>query len=193
MDDLQFGKRNKRGDWAPDKALEVAPLLVFPPQPMKFLKWLPGYFLPWNVLFMVLGAVYWFWLTPDVATMKTLSIGWIAYLLVRNMLVVLLFYGALELRLYIRRRQGNAFKYNGKWPSENPSDVFMFRSQNIDNMIRTFGTGLPIWTAYEVLLLWCYANGWGPWTTFAEHPSGWWPSACCCRSIMRCTSTAFTG
>ena len=46
----------------------------------------------------------------------------------------------------------------------------MFGRQNVDNMIRTFGTGVPIWTAYEVLLLWAFSNGWGPWVTFASHP-----------------------
>jgi sterol desaturase/sphingolipid hydroxylase (fatty acid hydroxylase superfamily) len=170
MDDLQFGTRNKRGDWAPKEALETAPILIFPPRPLKFLRWLPGYFLPWNVMFMAIAVVYWFWLTPSIETMKTLSIGWIVYLLARNMATVLVFYGALEFRLYVLRRQGTSFKFNGKWPSDNRSNVFMFKSQNIDNIIRTFATGLPIWTGYEVLGLWCYANGWGPWTTFAEHP-----------------------
>jgi len=170
MDDLRFGTRNKRGDWTPSEAIKTAPLFVWPPQPFNFLKWLPSYFLPWNVVFMALGAIYWFWLTPSVETMRTLSIGWIVYLLVRNMAAVLLIHGALELRLYVRRRQGTSFKYNSKWPAESPSGVFMFKSQNIDNMIRTFGTGVPIWTAYEVLGLWCYSNGHGPWTTFAQHP-----------------------
>jgi sterol desaturase/sphingolipid hydroxylase (fatty acid hydroxylase superfamily) len=170
MDDLQYGKRNKRGDWAPRDRLETAPLFVFPPQPINFLKWLPGYFLPWNVLFMALAAVFWFYLTPSAETMKTLSPGWIIYLFARNSLVVLAVYGALELRLYMKRGQGTHFKYNGKFPADQPSDVFLFKSQNIDNIIRTFASGVPIWTAYEVFGLWSYANGWGPWTTFAEHP-----------------------
>ena len=46
----------------------------------------------------------------------------------------------------------------------------MFRSQAVDSMIRCFGTGVPIWTAYEVLVLWAWSNGFGPWTTFAENP-----------------------
>ncbi len=46
----------------------------------------------------------------------------------------------------------------------------MFKSQNIDNIIRSFGTGVPIWTAYEVFGLWAYANGWGMMGTFAEYP-----------------------
>ena len=172
MDDLQFGTRNKRGDFAPKDPLQTAPLFVFPPQPLNFLKWLPSYFFPWNLLFMALAALFWFYLTPNIVTMQTLAPGWIIYLLVRNSLLVLIIYGTLELRLYMKRSQGTHFKFNGKWPAEQPSDVFMFKSQNIDNMIRTFASGVPIWTAYEVFGLWSFANGWGPWTTIAEHP--WW-------------------
>jgi sterol desaturase/sphingolipid hydroxylase (fatty acid hydroxylase superfamily) len=170
MDDLQFGIRNKRGDWAPKDRLKIAPLFVFPPQPLNFLKWLPGYFLPWNVLFMALGALMWFFLTPDVETLKSFAPGWIIYLLVRNSALVLIVYGLLELRLYFSRAQATHFKYNAKFPAEHPSNVFMFKSQNTDNIIRTFATGVPIWTAYEVFGLWAYANHIGPWTTFAEHP-----------------------
>jgi sterol desaturase/sphingolipid hydroxylase (fatty acid hydroxylase superfamily) len=170
MDDLLVGTRNKRGDWAPKDRIETAPLFVFPPQPLKFLKWLPGYFLPWNVLFMALAGLIWVYLTPSDETLKTLAPGWIGYLLIRNSLLVLAIYGLMELRLYITRTQGNRFKFNGKFPSDQPSNVFMFKNQNIDNIIRTFATGVPVWTAYEVLGLWCYANHIGPWTTFAQHP-----------------------
>ena len=170
MDDLKFGTRNKRGDWTPIEPLANAPLFVFPPQPVKFLKWLPHYFFPWNVMIMAIVSVFWLWLTPSMESLKTLAPGWIAYLLVRNMIAVFLLYGALELRRYRKRRQGNLFKYNARFPSDSRSDVFMFGSQNIDNMIRTFGTGLPIWTAYEVLILWVFANGWVPWLSFANHP-----------------------
>ncbi len=171
MDDLTFGTRNKRGDWTPKDPIEPAPVFVFPPRPLKFLAWLPHYFLPWNALFMASALVFWSWLTPDAATLKVLAPGWIAFLLIRNMVAVFLFYGAMELRLYVLRRQGRQFKYNAKWPSESPGSVFMFGSQTIDNMIRSFGTGVPIWTAYEVMVLWAWANGWGPWTTVSAHPA----------------------
>jgi sterol desaturase/sphingolipid hydroxylase (fatty acid hydroxylase superfamily) len=170
MDDLQFGTRNKRGDWTPNAPLKVAPLFTWPWSATAFLRWLPGYFLPWNVLFFALAFVIWKFTLPPVEVMKHLSPGWIAVIWARNMAIVLVLYGALELRLYVRRRQGGRFKYNAKWPSEQPSDVFLFRSQNIDNFLRSFGTGIPIWTGYEVLILWASANGWGPWTTFADHP-----------------------
>jgi len=170
MDDLKFGTKNKRGDFAPKDPLQIAPYFEFPPSPIKILKWLPGYFLPWNVMFMALAALFWFYLTPSVETTKTLAPGWIVYLLVRNSILVFVIYGLLELRLYMQRGQNNRFKYHGQFPNDKPSDVFMFKNQNMDNIIRTFISGVPIWTAWEVFGLWAYANHWGPWTTFAEHP-----------------------
>src|SRR5262249_31519083 len=160
MDDLAFGTRSKRGNWRPNRAVQVGPLLDFPWSPLRVLRWLPGYFLPWNVVFLAVGAAFWFLLTPSRETLQTLNWGWALLLLVRNSALVLLLYGGLELRLYVKRTQGNRFKYDGRFPSDQSPDVFMFKSQNIDNVIRTFATGLPIWTAYEVLLLWAWANGW---------------------------------
>jgi len=172
MDDLEFGKRDKRGNWTPDGALRTGPLFELPPKPLAVLKWLPGYFLPWNLFFMVSACVFWFWLTPDWETLKTLGWRWIGLLLVRNMVAVFLFYGAFELRLYVRRRQGSRFKFNAKFPADAKSDVFFFGSQNLDNMIRAFGTGVPIWTAYEVLILWAFANGYVPMADLKAD--AWW-------------------
>jgi sterol desaturase/sphingolipid hydroxylase (fatty acid hydroxylase superfamily) len=170
MDDLKFGTKNKRGDYAPNDPLMPAPVFVWPPQPAKFLAWLPHYFLPWNALFFALGAALWVWATPAKETLAVLGWDWILYLLIRNAALVLVLFGALELRLYVRRAQGNRFKFNGSFPADKPSDVFWFKSQAIDNALRTFGTGLPVWTAYEVLMLHLWATGWGPWTTFGDNP-----------------------
>jgi sterol desaturase/sphingolipid hydroxylase (fatty acid hydroxylase superfamily) len=170
MNDLDHGARDKRGDWRPNAALQVGPLLDFPWSAARVLKWLPSYFLPWNVVFFAISTLIWFYLTPPRETLQTLDWSWILFLYARNSLLILLLYGALELRLYIKRSQGNRFKYNGMFPADKPSDAFMFKSQNIDNVIRSFASGLPIWTAYEVLMLWAWANGIGPWTTFGDNP-----------------------
>jgi sterol desaturase/sphingolipid hydroxylase (fatty acid hydroxylase superfamily) len=170
MDDLAYGSRNKRGDWSPAAPLQISPLYSFPPNPLKVLKWLPGYLLPWNLFFFMLGSLFWFALTPSTATMRTLAPGWILYVFARNCLTVLVVYGGLEWRLYVKRGQGNRFKYNGKWPEEQASKNFWFKSQRKDNIVRTFTSGVPIWTAYEVFGLWRYANGRGPWAHFREHP-----------------------
>jgi sterol desaturase/sphingolipid hydroxylase (fatty acid hydroxylase superfamily) len=36
-------------------------------------------------------------------------------------------YGAIELFWYVKRKQGTRFKYNAKFPSDQPSDVFWFK------------------------------------------------------------------
>ena len=170
MDDLKFGTRNKRGDLAPNGRLEGAPVFVWPPRLLKFLAWLPHYFLPWNALFFGLGLVVWTWATPSRETLASFGWRWIAWLWLVNAATVAVLYGVLEFRLYFRRAQGNRFKFNALFPADRKSDVFMFGSQNIDNVIRTFGTGVPIWTAYQVIMLHLWAIGWGPWTSFAARP-----------------------
>jgi sterol desaturase/sphingolipid hydroxylase (fatty acid hydroxylase superfamily) len=170
VDDLAFGTRNKRGDWAPNEPAGIAPLFVLPPRPRALLRWLPGYFLPYNLLFAVSAVAWWVWVLPGPEVMRTLAPAWIGKLLAVNGIAVFAFYGAFELRLYVKRAQGHRWKYNARWPAEHRSTAFMFQRQNVDSLLRTFGTGVPIWTALQVGMLYAYANGHVPWLTFADHP-----------------------
>jgi sterol desaturase/sphingolipid hydroxylase (fatty acid hydroxylase superfamily) len=170
MDDLLYGSRDKRGDWSPDQPATNAPVFVFPPQPLNFLKWLPHYFLPYNFLFALTAVAWWQWVLPDIEAMKTLSWSWALWLYGVNAMAIFVWFGIFELRLYISKTQGNRFKYNGKWPSELKNSVFFFRNQNLDGFVWTFLSGIPIWTALEVGILYAYANGYVPWLTFAENP-----------------------
>lgn len=170
MDDLKFGTRNKRGDWKPSAAVALPPIWTWPPNLLAVLNWLPGYLFPWNAFHMATALLYWFFIVPDVATMKTLSWNWALWLYAVNAAAIFVMYGSIEFFFYVRRRQGTRFKYNGKFPAETQSDVFWFKNQNIDNMLRTFLFGIPMWTLVEVLMLWAYANGSVPWLAWAEHP-----------------------
>ena len=170
MADLAYGTRNRRGDWAPKEPLRYAPLFTLPPRPKALLQWLPHYFLPRNVLFALSAVAYWAWIIPPVEIMLSLSWGWPLWLYAVNALATFLFYGAFELHLYVLKRQERRFKYNGKFPTGQKSKAFWFESQNTDNILRTFLSGVTIWTAVEVLMLWAFANGWAPWLSLAEHP-----------------------
>jgi len=172
MDDLQYGKRNKRGDWSPNERLSVAPIWAWPPQLPKLLKWLPGYFWPWNAFHVATTLIYWFYLIPDMETMRTLHWGWILWLHFINCAGIFLFYGSIEFVYYVQRKQGTRFRYNVRFPSEQPSDVFWFKSQNLDNFLRTFFWCIPTWTLVEVVLFYSYANGYLPWLSFADN--GWY-------------------
>ena len=173
MDDKAFGTEDSRGFWTPKTPVSYGPAFDWPPRPKALLKWLfgfPGYFLPWNVLYAIAAVLIWQFLTPSLATMKTLSAGWIGLILIRNIVLAIAVYGAWHMWLYVWRKQGTAFKYNRQWPKESPA--FRFGNQTYDNMFHTLVSGVPIWTAYEVLLLWAYANGVAPMIDFAGHPIG---------------------
>jgi sterol desaturase/sphingolipid hydroxylase (fatty acid hydroxylase superfamily) len=170
MDDLKYGLRDKRGHYHPNEPAGTAPLFVFPPRPIALLKWLPGYFFPYNVIFFLSALAWWAWIVPPVEVLQSLAWGWVLWLFVVNAVAVFLWYSAFELQLYIRRAQSNRFKYNGKFPADAPSDVFWFKSQNLDNFLRGFLSGVPLWTALQVLVLWAFANGYAPWLSFADHP-----------------------
>ena len=82
----------------------------------------------------------------------------IIYILIRNLLIIFCWFGFLHLRLYIKKSQGNAFKYHNEFLHKN-SNPFLFGKQTYDNMFWTLCSGVPIWTAYEVFTLWNFANG----------------------------------
>jgi len=172
MDDSLYGTRDRRGDWKPFERIQYPPVFVWPVQPVKFIKWLfgyPGYILPWNLLYAGVSVIIWLYLTPPMDVTKHFSVGWLAYLLACNALIVFLFFGLFHGRLYMRKRQGTSFKFSGKWPSTDNS-AFLFSDQTIDNMIWTFASAVPIWTAYEAVTLWAFANGYIPYVSFWKHP-----------------------
>jgi len=47
--------------------------------------------------------------------------------------------------------------------------VFWFKSQNIDNFLRTFLMSIPMWTMIQCFTLWAFANGWGIWLSPEDH------------------------
>ncbi|MCT4579111.1 sterol desaturase family protein [Donghicola sp.] len=164
MDDLQFGTRDKRGNWAPSKTLEIAPFWTG-----KFSKlgsFALSYLWPWNIFYMVMALAYWFFLIePNLALYQSISLTGFGLLFAANAGVIFASFGGVELLYYTRRKQENRFKYNAKFPSENPSDVFWFKSQNLDNFLRSFFLSIPMWTIMEVLFLYCFTNG--------IHALGW--------------------
>lgn len=160
------------GDWQPPQLLKDPPVFVWPPQPLRFLKWLfgfPGYLWPWNVLYAGIALLTWLFLTPDLARMKTFALDWVAFIFFRNVALIALFVSPWHLRLYARRTQGTNFKYRGRWlATDNPT--FLFRNQLRDNVFWTLCSAVPIWTAYEVLTFWVQANGYVPVVGFQAHP-----------------------
>ena len=171
MDDLKFGTRNKRGDWAPGARLEIAPYWDRPSSLRKVLQLDSGILFPWNAFHMATALLWWFFVVPDVETMQTLGWGWALWLYAVNAAAIFVFYGAFEVALLRQAQAGRRGSSTMRsFPADHPSDVFWFKSQNLDNFLRSFFVSIPIWTAVEVFMLWVFANGWAPWLSWAEHP-----------------------
>ena len=118
MDDKDFGSRDNRGDWAPHKLLEPAPIWLFPPKPKKILAWIPAFFFPYNILFMISSLIYWFLAIPPIETMAVLSWDWIIKILIINMVLAFIWYQGWEIPLYVKRKQSTRFKYNYQFPQD---------------------------------------------------------------------------
>jgi sterol desaturase/sphingolipid hydroxylase (fatty acid hydroxylase superfamily) len=166
------GARTKRGDWAPPEPLRYAPILEWPPRPLAFLKWMfgyPGFFLPWGIFYMAVPTLIWLYATPSLEAMKTFEIGWVSYIVVRNLVLILLWAGSWHAWFYIRKAQGTDWKHTDRWLArDNP--IFLFRNQIMDNLFWTIFAAVPIWSGYEVLTMWLFANGYIPFVSPAEHP-----------------------
>lgn len=170
MDDLAFGSRNKRGDWTPHEPASTAPLFMFPPRPLALLKWIPSYFLLFNLLFAASAYLWWAYLLPDLSRFQDFELIVVLQLYLLNTFALMLFYGFFEIRLYVMQVQGQRFKFNVRCPSDNKSDVFWFKSQIIDNVLRTLLIAMPLWTFIQYVILSFYAHQVPSLPTLIDHP-----------------------
>ncbi len=169
MDDILYGTRDKRGNWTPNRLAQPAPIWQRPFDLKKVVAWVPEFLWPWNAFHLATALLWVLVLIPGWESLKSLSIGNYLYLYALNAVGIFLFFGFFELQYYVRRKQGTRFKYNAKFPSDNPSDVFWFKSQNLDNFARSLLVTVPLWTVVEIVMLWAYANTWATWLPWTTH------------------------
>ena len=100
MDDLQYGSRNKRGDWAPSQHLALAPFWSWPPRLGQVLGWCVGYLWPWNLVTIATAALWWNFVLPDTGTLRTLAWGWPLKLFAANWLGKAFLLGVITLFLW---------------------------------------------------------------------------------------------
>lgn len=166
------GKTDEKGHWRPSEPCGYAPLLQGPRSFAGILKWLfgwGGYLWPRHVAYAVLAFGTWYFLQADLSVTRTLSAGWIVWMLVRNILLIIIVFGFYHLTLYVMKLQGKTGKYHPQGQATG-AKKFLFRNQVWDNIFWTVVSGGIIWTAWEVLYLWLAANGRMPLVSFASNP-----------------------
>ena len=144
----------------PIDTLEVPPIYWWPPNPLKASKYLiVDLLFPYGWFYLFLALIFWFYLTPNKEQMIALNFSWILPIWLRNFLLLFAIAGGLHWLLYIKQNQGSIFKFNGSWLAVN-NRRFLFKNQVRDNMFWSLISGVTIWTLYETLILWSFANEW---------------------------------
>jgi hypothetical protein len=135
--------RNARGEWRPPYAIQYAPVFVWPPKPLSFLKWIvtwPGFMWPTNLGLFLLSTLSWFYTQPVLTRCVHFKLDWICQIYVRNLGLMWLVYGGYYFYLYILKAEGTETKYDVRWPSKK-SRMFLFNNQVYDNVFWTCAIG----------------------------------------------------
>ena len=162
--------RDKRGNWQPERGTSPpSPLFIWPLKPVEILKWLYHYLFPWNLIYMAIAALTWFFIQPDLSQSVELRADWILYIFVRNQALLIVIVSVWHIRLWSQKSQGLQYKYTSDWMGIGKRK-FLWGNQLRDNIFWSCVSGGTIWTGYEVLMLWAYANEWIPYLNPREQP-----------------------
>ncbi len=150
--------------------VQVSPVFIWPPNPRRILSWF------WNSWFLIsekfilvgIAFVCWLYLHPALERCKQFEFGWIAEIHLRNLGLMFLVAGGLHLYFYTWKRQGNDRKYDARPLAR--GRAFTLGNQVFDNMIWSCASGVTIWTAYEAVMMWSFANGYLSILNFSENP-----------------------
>ena len=156
------GRRKKRKTWnyMPDLPIRTSPYFKWPLDFAGVLKWILGGWFPLSerLIILCLALVSWAFFHPSLERTREFAPDWIAEIYLRNLVLIGLVAGFLHFYFYIWRRQGDELRYDAR-PFAQNNRVFTFKSQVRDNMFWSCASGVTIWTAYEVFMMWALANG----------------------------------
>jgi sterol desaturase/sphingolipid hydroxylase (fatty acid hydroxylase superfamily) len=172
MADTEWGKRDSRGEWQPDELPQPGPPFRLPWKPVDVLAFFfapEGFLWPYNLLYAAMAVASWLWFTPGFDRTVHFQVGWIAEIYLRNLVLLVLVAGTLQLRLYTTRGQGTKFKYTNRWLARK-DPKFLFGSQLWDNVFWNVTSGCLIWTGWEAVTLWLYAHKIIPYVSWRAHP-----------------------
>ena len=147
------------------------PLFSLPFKPVATIKWYTSTWLRPGIysVCILLALTIYYGLLPETDRMKELQAGWIFQVWLRNLILILLFTGGLHIYLYKFRMQNNELKFEER-DLNRKSNLYKFNNQVLDNMFWTLVSGVMIWTGYEVLFYWAYANMYIPRIIPIENP-----------------------
>ncbi len=164
------GKTREAWHYTPSLPVSVSPYFHWPMNAGNVLKWmLSGWFpVTERLIILVLAIIAAALFQPQLDQTTAFAPGWIAHIVIRNLILMFFVAGGLHWYFYIARKQGDERRYDAR-PFPTSSRVFTFGSQVRDNMFWTLASGVTLWSAYEALMLWALANGYAPALTMPEQ------------------------
>ena len=166
---------SKNSEWNhhphPGQPIKNNPLFEWPLKPYAIFKWNQRLWLSLSqhIIMVAIAIIIWFFLQPSLQRCKEFAFDWIAQMYVRNLLIMVVITGALHLYFYTFSKQGKKLKFDQRDLNRN-NKRFDWNNQVLDNMFWSLASGVTVWTAYEVLLMWAYANEIIPWLSFVDNP-----------------------
>ena len=164
---------SKKNPWnyTPELPLKMPPVFVWPPQPVRALKFIlgRGFVMSQMTINVLLAMAVWWALSPGMESWKTFSMDWILQVYAINMGLSFIVAGGLHLYFHTWKRQGDVEKYDHRELARK-NKVFLFNNQVWDNIFWSCVSGVAFWTAFQVLLMWAYANHYVMWNTWESNP-----------------------
>ncbi len=151
--------------------IQVSPFFSWPVRPATMVRWIADrwFNIAENSILIVVAYVSWRWFQPSLEEARTLAVGWIAEIYIRNAVLLLAVAGGLHLYFHTWKQQGQRLKYDRRDLARD-SRAFTFKNQVLDNMFWSLGSGVAVWTGYEVLMFWAMANGYAPLLAWSDNP-----------------------
>ena len=161
----------KKQEWNynPKVPIENNPLFSFPFIFKNIVKWYANMWATFSeTIFCLVVSIIYFLLHPPIVLFTNLNINLILTIYLFNISIMLFVAGGLHLFFYTLKKQDSNLKYDARVIAK--SKQFTFNSQIFDNMFWSLAGGVTIWTFYQILLLWSYANGFIYQTSFSTNP-----------------------
>ena len=161
----------RQWNYKPDVPIQSSPLFVWPPKPVKIANWIKNRWFVFgeNLILVGLATLTWFYFQPALEDAKTIEFGWIAWMFVRNFILISIVAGGLHFFLHIRKTQEDKLKFDPRELNAR-GKTYTWNSQVLDNMFWTLTSGVFFWTAFEALMFWGMANGYVPILPWVENP-----------------------
>ncbi|TNF87206.1 MAG: sterol desaturase family protein [Gammaproteobacteria bacterium] len=153
----------KLWNYHPEVPLGVSPLFKLPIKWPEVGRWFAGGWFPFSerLIILLLSFVAWFFFSPALIRCQIFQFDWIAEIFIRNLVMMGIVAGGLHLYFYVYRVQQDELRYDIT-PLAQDSRIHSFKNQVYDNMFWTCASGVTVWSAYEVLMMWALANGYAP-------------------------------